>query len=168
MRFTSTPENMLRKIARLPTIGILGVAFGIWVLGFFIISPIFQDIGYLAFLQWEMISPTLITLFLYVRAVRRADSRNKRIQLHVAWLVTLAVVIYLGRETWIGYQAMDDAPRGLLWDIYQFLALAFGASAFWICYACGLLFTQKTKPRESGRGDAIAPVTPPRPPDMRV
>lgn len=134
---------MLTNFARLSVIEIFGFAFGIWVLGFFVVSPNFQNIGCLVFLQWKMVSPTLITLFLYVRSVRRAESRNKTIRLHVAWLVTLAVVIYLGRVTWIEYHAMDDAPRGLLWDIYQFMALALGAAAFWICFVCGLPFAQK-------------------------
>jgi len=134
---------MLTKIARLPTIGILSLAFVIWGLGFFVISAVFQNIGYLAFLLWEIASPTLIAVFLYVRAVRRVESRSKSIQLHVAWLATLAVVIYLGIQAWSGYHAMDDAPRGLLWDIYQFMALGFGVAAFWVCYACGLPFTRK-------------------------
>jgi len=143
---------MLTKIARLPTIGILGLAFGIWVLGFFVISPVFPNIGYLAFLQWEIASPTLIALFLYVRAVRGVEPRNKSIQLHVAWLATLAVVVCLGIETWSGYHAMDDAPRGLLWDIYQFMALGFGAAAFWGCYACGLPFTREPSKAKTLKG----------------
>lgn len=133
----------IAQLAGLPTIGILSLAFVIWVFGCFVISPIFQNTGYLAFLQWEMVSPTLITLFLYFRSIRQAESRNRSLRLHVAWLATLTVVIYLGRRTWIGYHAMDDAPRGLLWDFYQFAALIYGAAAFWLCFACGLPFAQK-------------------------
>jgi hypothetical protein len=154
---------MVTRIAQLPTIGLLGLAFGIWLLGFFVISPIFQNIGYSAFLLWEMVSPTLITVFIYVRSVRRERSTPKKIQLHVAWLVTLSVVIYLGRETWVGYNAMDDAPRGLLWDFYQFSALLLGAGAFWICYGIGLPFIKLSKPAKHRVGLSDPPADAPSP-----
>ena len=140
---------MLTKLERLPTIGILGVAFGIWALGFFIISPT-SNTGYLAFLQWEMISPTLITLLLHFRSVWREKSMKRRSQLHVAWLATLAVVVHLGNETWIGYHAMDDAPRGLLWDFYQFTALIYGSAIFCIGFALAYPFTGEKAPGEQG------------------
>lgn len=135
------PKILLQQLAQQPSIGILGIAFGIWVLGFFLITPLFQDVGYWAFLLWKMGSPAMITLFLYVRSIRHAESRNNKLQLHVAWLATLMTVVLLGAWTLVGYDAMDDAPRGWLWDIYQFAALWFGTAAFWIFYACGLLFT---------------------------
>jgi hypothetical protein len=121
------------RLERLPTIAVLGLAFAAWALGFFLVSSLFQDIGYLAFLRWKMISPTLITLFLYLRSLRR-ERRS-----HVAWLATLAVVVALGRQVWLAYEAMDDAPRGLLWDAYQFEALALGTGTYWLCTALAAL-----------------------------
>ena len=125
-------------MTRLPTIAVLGLAFAVWALGFFVISPRAPNSGYLAFQGWEMVSPALITLFLYLRSLHR-ERRS-----HVAWLATLAVVVALGWQVWREYEAMDDAPRGLLWDAYQFVALALGTGTYWLCTALTTLKQQKT------------------------
>jgi hypothetical protein len=110
-----------------------------------------------AFQLWEIISPTLITIFLYVKAVQtyRIDSDSSRIHIHVAWLMTLLVVLWLGIQTLLGYYALDDAPRGLLFDIYQFTSLMFGALAFWISYGIGSaamsIKRRANKPRQTNR-----------------
>lgn len=123
----------MTRLEKVPTIAVLGLAFAVWVLGFFVVSPLWGDVGYLAFQRWEMVSPALITLFLYLRSLRR-ERRS-----HVAWLATLAVVVALGRQVWLAYEGMDDAPRGLLWDAYQFAALALGTGTYWLCTALAAL-----------------------------
>lgn len=121
-------------------LAVLGLAFAVWALGVFVISPLFPNAGSLAFQRWEMISPTLITLFLYLRFIRREESKRREVGSHLAWLGTVAVVLFLGRQTWLGYQAMDDAPRGLLWDGYQLAALVLGTMTYWVCKAIANLF----------------------------
>jgi len=127
---------MLKRLSQLSAVQIFGLTFGIWALGLFLISnlPILQNTGYLAFQLWELVSPTLITLFLYIRSIRSEQSTSKKFQLHVAWLVTLAVVISLGIKACVGNPNGSDLVQGLRWDFYQFSALLLGSAAFWICY----------------------------------
>ncbi|MFT5410503.1 MAG: hypothetical protein ACI8XO_000122 [Verrucomicrobiales bacterium] len=126
---------MLKKIARLPTAGIFGLAFSIWIFGLFT-SAIFQNSVYPVFILWEKISPTLISIFLYARRFRREGSEGKRIQRHVAWLATIAFVICLGYATATrSYKGASDLAWGMQWDIYLLSSLVFGAAIFWSLYA---------------------------------
>lgn len=122
---------------------ILGIAFAICFMGN--VVAMMSDLGYLALLAWEALSPTLITLLLHWRSIRGETAMAKRIQLHFAWLVTLAVVVQSGVESWELYVSTHDAPRGVIWDFYQFIAAIFGGIVFWICFGIGSIFVRGPK-----------------------
>ena len=143
---------------------IVGLAFAIWALGLFSIAsfPILQNTGYMVFLFWELVSPTLITLFLYIRSIRAEQLSPEKFQLHVAWLVTLAVVAYLGIDTWAGNPAGSDLVQGLRFDLYQFEALIMGCAAFWICRRV----MERFRPTRIGSAPGAAPDGGPRSPSL--
>lgn len=119
------------RAARGATLKVVLAAFAVWLSGVLVIERAFPDTGYRLFLGWKLFSPALIALVLYVSALR-APKRN-RASLHFAWLMTVGVVIASGHQFWAAYLAMDDAPRGLLMDLYQFEALASGTVVYWLC-----------------------------------
>lgn len=78
-------------------------AFAIWLLGVLVIERAFPDTGYRLFLVWKLCSPTLIALGLYVRALRarrHEDPKRSLASLHLAWLVTVGVVVASGHQFW--------------------------------------------------------------------
>lgn len=128
---------------------ILLLAFVIWALGLFLVAslPILQNTGYRVFILWELVSPTLITSLLYFRSIRLENSPSKKRQLHVAYLVTLAVVIYGGFSTWRGNPAGSDLMWGLRFDLYQFTALFSGGLAFGISWWVMDMLSARPDPR---------------------
>jgi hypothetical protein len=122
------------------TLTILLVAFGLWLVGTFFVERFFPNTGYRLFVWWRLGSPTLVTLVLSARAAR-AEPRN--VALHVAWVVTLLVVVVSGHQFWAAYVAMDDAPRGLLLDLYQVEALVAGAATYGLCRLVARAFARR-------------------------
>lgn len=122
------------------TLSILLAAFGLWLAGLFFVERLFPDTGYRLFVLWKLVSPTLVTLALSARAMR-AEPRSTA--LHVAWGLTLLVVVVSGHQFWQAYVAMDDAPRGLVMDLYQVEALVAGAVTYGVCRLVTRAFTRR-------------------------
>lgn len=119
-------------MSKRPTLGILLMAMGFWLLDLFVIEPFGGNGGYFFSVHWKMFSPTLIALFLYFRAMRQRSWAP--LQFHVTWMVIVGLIVYLGLESWLDYETTPDAPRGLIWDFYQLKSLVVGLFIYWISY----------------------------------
>lgn len=128
-RFISR-KSIATKLDLLPTWQILALAAAVWVVGAAIIAQV-SSLGYGLFTMWEIVSPTLITLFLYFRSVIRESSARSRCRLRLAWLTTLTVVVALGGAVAQRHQAANDTAD-IWWTIYQIAALLFGSASFWV------------------------------------
>ena len=124
------------RASRWASLKVVLAAFIIWLSGILVVEWAFPDTGYRLFLVWKLVSPSLIAPVLYVRALRARrhdDPKRSLASLHFAWLMTVGVVVASRHQFWVAYLAMDDAPRGLLMDLYQFEALVSGTVTYLLC-----------------------------------
>lgn len=105
------------------------VLFGAWALLWG--SGARFDFAYLASVRVSFAGPTLLFAFLFLRHLARRDEMPRRelVARLVGSALGCAVCAWRAVETARAYQAMDDAPRGLLWAFNIVLAPLFGLGA---------------------------------------
>ncbi|HEY3451896.1 MAG TPA: hypothetical protein VGK67_36395 [Myxococcales bacterium] len=91
--------------------------FGSWLSLAWILSRA-SDTAYGMSIHVSWAGPTLLFAFLFARhwALRASYSRRELFARLIGCLVACGLAAWSAVETDLAYQAMDDAPRGLLWD----------------------------------------------------
>jgi len=122
----------LEKITNLRILCLVGA---LWCLAqLFTHTSAGGDHGYLIFVAIKMGLPVCLALLLYsleLFKTRGMPSRTHRLSIHVPYAIMLFVIVHEGAGYCSWYQAMDDAPRGLLWDIYDVESLIVGVAIRW-------------------------------------
>ena len=107
------------------------LAWGLYLVS--TVSASIVDFAYAIHILYVMFAPALFAITLFVLSIARAHPNTlaNRLRLHATYLPLLGFLIWQWFETILAYNAMNDAPRGLLLDFYFFQAFFVGLILYW-------------------------------------
>jgi hypothetical protein len=107
------------------------ILIGVWFILSWIVGPM-SDLVYGLSILVSFFGPTVLFCFIFVRHwFLRADSSVREARTRrIGCIVASGVTLWLAIETALSYAHMDDAPRGLVWDLNMVIAPVLGGGVF--------------------------------------
>lgn len=104
------------------------IMFGGWFVLGWVLGPVF-DTAYVLSMFASLIGPTALFCFLFARHwFRRADYPGREsVARRLGCIIAGGVTAWFAMETAFSYLSMEDAPRGVVWDVNILIAPALGA-----------------------------------------